>query len=691
MTTTATERTTVESLADLPVGTLIENNDNGRRWRKTADDEFTLERGRTDRTDTFSTGSTTRPRHNLAGPDHYSIVESALTVNGLRSLPVGTVVENVANGRRWRREDGGLRMTRQRTDSEPAAFALGHFACLDNFSEIGGGDYRIVPAFTVGQYITTREEIEGVPVGTVIQFNGSGSRYVRVEGGYTSEETANRFADGEGYFVGGNYMIASLPDADASLTRPRIEVGTVVNSAQVRDSLPIGSVLKPNPDHPNILNTDDRWEVLADEFCLVGADGRRHPLRTMRINGYLMVESLPRTWAVGDHPETRYDLESLPVGTTIGTSRNDRYTKLPDGRFQSEQVAGARHRAGMFTDEAGNVAGVYTIMALPGSESSEEAEQEPAVPPFEGVRIEAKGETLPQYQQRFRTTVWGFRDRHGVSASPLESGLSALQVFEPRPTVGMRVCANDSRLLRALPDGSLVLFGDLSQTEGFSVWRTRGASLNSKVLGGLADVDLKVGTLLSGGRLGTDGWVDEEPTAAHEESILAFQRQAWTLGHTAKVDNEWCAQFERAMAHLGISAEIENYDHSDLVTAEQVSILPVGTYIRFALGEATVLLKRVAHATNPAGTVRVAGNVPGDWAQAHMRVVHLPTQSEPLRIASLSLEERAEMPTGTRLSFPNESVNYTKQDDGTWHRVSYGNNFPNEQLQFAYIYTSIPD
>lgn len=689
MTTTATERTTVESLADLPAGTLIENNENGRRWRKTADDEFVLERGHTGRIETLAIG-TTRHRSNMAGPDYYSIVESALTVNGLRSLPVGTVVENVVSGRRWRREDGGLRMTRQRTDSEQAAFALGHFATLDHFSEIGGGDYRIVPAFTVGQHITTREEIEGVPVGAAIQHHGVGERYVRVDGGYTSEASSNRFCDGEGYFAGADYVIVSLPDADASLTRPRIEVGTVVNRAQVRDSLPIGSVLKPNPDHPNILNTDDRWEVLADEFCPVGTTVR-HPLRTMRIDGYLVVESLPRTWAVGDYLETRYDLESLPVGTTIGNSPNDRYTKLPDGRFQSERVARNRHHPSIFTDEAGNVSGVYTIVALPPSEDFEGAEQEPAVPPYEGVRIEAKGETLPQYQQRFRTTVWGFRDRHGVSASPLESGLSALQVFDPRPTVGMRVCANDSRLLRALPDGSLVLFGDLSQTEGFSVWRTRGASLNSKVLGGLADVDIKVGTLLSGAGLGTDGWVDEEPTADHEGAILAFQRQAWTLGHTAKVDNEWCAQFERAMAHLGISAEIENYDHSDLLTAEQVSILPVGTLIRFALGEATVLLKRVAHATNPAGTVRMAGNVPGDWAQAHMRVVHLPAQSEPMRIASLSLEERAEMPTGTRLMFPNESTRYTKRDDGSWHDDNYGSTLPNEHLQFAYYYTSIPE
>jgi hypothetical protein len=275
-----------------------------------------------------------------------------------------------------------------------------------------------------------------------------------------------------------------------------------------------------------------------------------------------------------------------------------------------------------------------------------------------------------------------------VSLNPLVVAYEKLEVPNHDPFLGMLVHGSDNRLVRRLPDRSILTAGNPLTPLTHGVYGVDSGGSLTQLLGQLPyNVAL---TLEVAQGLTRPDWMDVEAVPEDRTRIHEFRVRALEIGNRAKVDERWCGTYETAMSAVGIDSTLT--EAVETLTPEQVADLPAGTVLRFREDETSVLLRRDDAADNPAKTVRIGGTVPGEWASRDLVVVHPHDATDRnMGIKVVSHAEMESMPVGTSIGEANGSRQWTKNTEGTWASSGgYGSHRSNAFSLGNLRYTHLP-
>lgn len=533
-------------------------------------------------------------------------------------LPVGTVlfteeqVIALPEGTRIANQDESVIFTRVENDRVDATSSIGGTGTRLNYnhppSSFTGGAYHIhsypeveEPVFpAVGSVIGSREQLDSLPVGTVINQALTGGAFARAEtksegnrwrregnaNGRDSQTFAFLRPEQPDYEPPYTYTVESLPQAEVTEER--------AYTREELSSLPVGTVVRSN-------------------------------------NG--------RTWQ-----RESYGMRML--------------TQRTDGQSQTWDVGL------LWSDQAGpeTNGGEYTIVN--GAPAAEPEVSSVLNEPIEGVEITLPMETLVQYQQRFRTEIEGGAQADSINSDRVEAALTKVGVPDTSISAGMVVNQRDHALLENLPEGTTVTFGaDFSDPAKFRSYQVADRYGTLRGILGDLNHSRMTGVVDHIPRRERQAWVDQVPMLQELHEVAAFQARVWELGDRVKQDMDLCRQYERAMAACGISQAVVDIprEHRHM-SAGQVSALPAGSVLRYSTKWGTVLLIRDDRATNPARTIRLAGGIPGDWVMYGMTLVHHPDNE--VKIMLESLAEMEELPEGTKIQgiFNDNPSTYTRRN-----------------------------
>jgi hypothetical protein len=269
------------------------------------------------------------------------------------------------------------------------------------------------------------------------------------------------------------------------------------------------------------------------------------------------------------------------------------------------------------------------------------------------IQMPVTSDTLPIFQQRYRTVTSGAQLRAGVSERALEEAWSRLGLAHDFPLgVGMAVTNNDNRLIGRLPTDTMVALGDPSResVDSFGVWRKSANGRFTRILGGTAFEDARgrIKVVALPGNPPQPDWLTQPWTRESPAQVQAWLKQAWSVGMDIKSEQGWCGEYERAVALAGITRAAADAPVVMTTNAEEVAAMPVGTILRAVHGRDSVMVIRHDDSTNPCRTYRICGTVPGAWARSGLAVVGNP--ASPVRIQVASREELRQVPRGTRIS-----------------------------------------
>lgn len=187
--------------------------------------------------------------------------------------------------------------------------------------------------------------------------------------------------------------------------------------------------------------------------------------------------------------------------------------------------------------------------------------------------------TLARFAQRMVTTTVGAAVANSINLDHVRAALEAIGAMdiETPMSPGMWVHGADRTLLEALPEGTVMLIGNVNDYSTHSWWGRSGDRV-AHLLGELRMVTHEL--LLVHSIPGMDGpldWVTEPFDPATQTEFDAFKERAWDLGMKAKQSHQWCGQYEVAMGRLGLTREWR--DRPRPMTIEAVKALEVGAVV----------------------------------------------------------------------------------------------------------------
>lgn len=142
-----------------------------------------------------------------------------------------------------------------------------------------------VARFTVGQRLTTDEDLADVPMGTVISVGENPSQYRRVEGGYVNV-TNDQHVLGLNLFTPGVFSIVTLPEVQASESEGEWTVGQVLVEHHQFAAVPVGAVIVHTQNQAALYerteagyrNVSHGFDYSLDAFAFGANDYRIHSL-----------------------------------------------------------------------------------------------------------------------------------------------------------------------------------------------------------------------------------------------------------------------------------------------------------------------------------------------------------------------------------------------------------------------------
>lgn len=525
------------------------------------------------------------------------------------------------------------------------------------------------PTIEVGFVPRSSDDWMRVPVGTELRRSGIGGYSIREYAGEPylfngdTPDTARHRVRTDGIFE-----VVSLPPAQT----PPPQVGTKITTREQWEALPLGTVLNHRRSE------GARWSIRmhGDTKTLFRNEVAHAALDVARTDGVLEVAELPGAgFEVGTRFTSTQQYLDCPVGTIWQASSGTHWRKVSDDMAAAVDGGRLKRLSTFSTQGRSAIIEMPAEISLTGDDTV-------------GVEVTLRQETAPEYLQRFETTMWGAAVTHGVSTESHDAAMDALGV--PKSTdpntwcVGMAVWGTDNRLLNALPRGTLLEYGhDPERFSAYGVFSVSAAGGTTRVLGGATFPNglLRVKAFPPGTTIGDGRWRgrvhDDEVRRVHDTKAMCYQE-----GMRVKRRHRWCETFEACLELADIPRSGPG-DPPQVLTAEEVSALPVNTVVRVSnLGE-SVLLVRDDRMTNPARTRRAGGSVPGDWAAANNVVVRTPGQR--MNIPTGTLAEMDGMPDGTILS--GGGTAYTKRGL-TWANGAY--NYNSAQVRHpSYVYTHI--
>ena len=438
-----------------------------------------------------------------------------------------------------------------------------------------------------------------------------------------------------------------------------ISVGHRIESLDEMVALPIGTILAYQGQSPQYVKVaEDYWNYYYGSDRAQDSYGPASAFSMGGVNHVMSLPTRPRNFpGVGETIDTVDQMNALPVGAVVAsTSSGRRYSILERLRYRNMTTQTVSYQSRLMRAiENGNM----RVESLPAAFTLE----------GEGP----KPETLERFKQRFVTVTLGAANRSSVSKDPLRRAFRKLGCTEHAPTPGMVVCINDSDLTSRLPDNTVLVLGDdplMWRSHGVHVWSRRNGMQH--VLGGRSADTHAVLTILSmPGEVEVPEWVTEDkPRSQCEAEVLEFKRQAWQIGMEAKRDNQWCGEYEAAMARCEISAETL-LPPPRYLTAAEVAAMPVGSVFRFGNTREYAYYRRDDASTNEARTIRLWGTTEGTWARDQMLLIFDPTDGHSMAERA-AIQTRAQMdaaPVGTTCREgweENGTHPYTKEADGNW-------------------------
>jgi hypothetical protein len=335
------------------------------------------------------------------------------------------------------------------------------------------------------------------------------------------------------------------------------------------------------------------------------------------------------------------DLETLPPGTVIERSdgagpawtRTDGGFESPNGSVRSMATMQRRTQEREF-----RVSGMTPSPV--GDQSADTTQQTPSIAPRDAV-------PLDQFKQLFRTTVMGAQQGSDVDRDPVIEALDGLKVPEFEPAVGMAACVYDYEFLGAMPENTLLATTLDPAAPNYGVYRKHASNSLTHLLGNPNGYNgyTTLYVVEMPGENTDPPWAGSE---SEPDKVLEFKAAAWKMAQVVKSKTGWCGEVYQAVRRCGVDASHTRNDSSGH-NPEQVAALPSGTVLRYRHGESvdTALYVRDDTAENPAKTRRIAGTLPGSWAQS-MVVVHSPGRT--MRIDVVSHQELETMPLGTTIA-----------------------------------------
>jgi hypothetical protein len=368
---------------------------------------------------------------------------------------------------------------------------------------------------------------------------------------------------------------------------------------------------------------------------------------------------------VGEGINSHEQFEAMPIGTTVApiNSPNEVYTKFEDGW----SLNGGRRSGAVNTF---SLNGFNAVVSYPAGYT-------PTRAPLP---------TLRQFQWRFRDSVTARAEMHGVDYRTVRQAMADMGVTGEFPAgVGMKVTSVESRT--ALPDGSVVLYGDPAQGDAsYGMWVKRGGRFEH-LLGGVRNLPRERPVIVHnvGGEEVQQDWLAETGDEEADRAIRAFKAVAWRVGAKVRAHHQWCSTFDSIMNQAGVSSsdlqnsvQVNGVYVGDQVDPLHCADLPLGTILRWRHSDhpttRVIWFERVDGATNAAGTRRIFGYRDdavrqGGYAD-RMQVMYLPNAEFPEPNLDVDLSTALpHLPVGTVLHIGADTTRYMLCQDRRWRGV----------------------
>lgn len=371
---------------------------------------------------------------------------------------------------------------------------------------------------------------------------------------------------------------------------------------------------------------------------------------------------------VGERLYSFDQFEAMPVGSVVApvSNRHNRYTKQDDGQWQfNGSIATA--------EDHFSLDGYNMVVSYPDGFT-------PPAPP---------APTLRQFQWNLREHTLRAAEHHGVSTTTVTRALTEMgaEPFDLGP--GIKVKSHTTR--DALPDGSVLLFGDPSAVRSFGMW-AKVAGQWRHVLGDMRAMPPNItGTVHAIADNDTPlEWTVQSGTAESEREIRSFKARAWRVSSKVRDQHSWCSTFEAIMNGVGVDSGCLAYEVTvngmsvgDRINPAQAATLPVGSILRWRhTGYPTTRVRwfeRVEGADNQAGTRMIFGYSDATTSTVRrnnyadvMEIVYVPVTDNPMSLNVDLVHSRDHVPVGTVIQIGRDTNRYMICQDRRLESVRTG-------------------
>lgn len=543
----------------MPVGAQIRNpnqTSDGAVWTKINQADWRQEGGSNMTSTTLRTDNYLVVHH-LPGVDspEFQVGSRITTPEQFTALPVGTRIRG-NTGTLWHKaEDGTIRRDRDNTVATNRTYL------------VRGGTITALPEpeperLPVGTRLTTQEQFDALPVGTIIV--AGTTRYEKVQPvmglypntGWWRLRNGVRTDEQPQFSIGdGTNRIESYPVSTVEAPTHGLNVGDLVQTHEQFALLPIGTIVEGQSGDRYVV--DERgWrecDTAGVPFEHASSSRDRTASGLLSLN-YNTIVSFPEVWVAGQ-AVTQDEQARLPIGSVI--RRNQTWTKQTDGRWLRQDRE----------EYHGNFTHSMTLISVGGGS--------------------IEYESVDQFKHRFREHVVAASVSHLGSPTYATGVLERLGVTDETLPIGTGVRLTNETSRDQVPDGTVIYCGDPKRPDQFGAWRRQDGGW-VHLLGESRHVTLPATVETVGGRVVEADW-DKPATEPQTEGINVFKAQAWREGNVAKANHGWCGTYENIMARIGIDSSYERYlltttdglRGGDVVTPEQAAGMPLGTVFKY--------------------------------------------------------------------------------------------------------------